>query len=457
MGNLKKRFLQGMARPRENSPYQSWGRYPKAYEQTPVRLTDRAQSLPALSQDTTMLAYGMGRSYGDSCLNDPGHIILTRNLDHLLDFDRTTGILTAEAGVTLEEVLSISVPAGFFLPVTPGTKFVTLGGAVANDVHGKNHHIDGNFSHHVLAFELLRSDGSRLICSESSNSEFFYATIGGLGLTGLITWVKVQLKPVTSAFISQEVIKTENLADFLALNAASDRDFLYTVSWIDCLARGKNLGRGLFMRGNHTPKDLAPKSISRSGKKSIPIDLPSFVLNGLTVKTFNALYYNRQLGRKSSSVVHYDPFFYPLDAVHHWNRIYGKRGFLQWQCVVPTDRATGEDAIKEILREISKAGMGSFLAVLKTFGPKPSLGMMSFPRAGITVALDFPNKGPKLLKLLERLDTITREAHGSIYAAKDARMSPESFRVFYPRVEEFMKFLDPKFSSSFWRRVTGGK
>lgn len=446
-----------MARPRENSPYQSWGRYPKAYEQAAIRIYDRAESLPPMPADGHMLAYGMGRSYGDSCLNDHGHLLLTRSLDHLIDFDRTSGILTAEAGVTLEEVLRISLPSGYFLPVTPGTKFVTLGGAVANDVHGKNHHVDGNFSHHVLGFELLRSDGSRLLCSKDLNSEYFYATIGGLGLTGLITWVKVQLKPVTSAFISQEVIKTSNLADFLALTAASDKDYLYTVSWIDCLARGKNLGRGLFIRGNHTPKELAPKSIKTSRKKSIPIDLPSFVLNGLTVKAFNAIYYNRQLGRKSSSIVHYDPFFYPLDAVHHWNRIYGKRGFLQWQCVVPSHHQTGELAIKEILTEISKTGMGSFLAVLKTFGDVPSLGMMSFPRQGMTLALDFPNKGPKLLKLLERLDAITRQAHGSVYAAKDARMSPESFRAFYPRAEEFLKFIDPKFSSSFWRRVTGGK
>jgi FAD/FMN-containing dehydrogenase len=444
-----------MSRPKEHSPYQSWGRYPKATDQTTSRLSHRFEDTWYVPEKTLILPYGMGRSYGDSCLNDQGHLLLTRGLDHLIDFDPKEGILTAEAGVTLEEIIKFALPRGFFLPVTPGTKFVTLGGALANDVHGKNHHVDGNISHHVLEFELCRSDGSRMICSPSQNQDYFYATIGGLGLTGLMTWVKIKLKPVESSFISQEIIKTSNLDDFMMLTKASDQNFMYTVSWIDCLARGKNLGRGLFIRGNHTPASEAPKTLNTPSKKSIPMDLPSFVLNGLTVKAFNALYYNRQLSRSRSSVVHYDPFFYPLDAVHHWNRIYGKRGFLQWQCVVPFEAGSGVEALKEILKDISKSGMGSFLAVLKTFGEIPSLGMMSFPRHGLTLALDFPNKGPKLFKLLERLDTITREAKGSVYAAKDARMSPESFAVFYPRADEFSKFIDPKFSSSFWRRVRG--
>lgn len=446
----------------QNTSYQSWGRYPKAQHQTVHRLRSRGDLLPSLESNQSILAYGMGRSYGDSCLNDGGHLLLTRSLKHFIAFDQITGIVTAEAGVTLEEILEIALPRGYFLPVTPGTKFVTLGGAVANDVHGKNHHVDGNFSHHVLSFELLRSTGERLLCSPEVNREFFYATIGGLGLTGLITWVEVKLKPVESSFISQEVIKTKGLHDFFELTKASDKDFVYTVSWIDCLAKGSSLGRGLFIRGNHTPKSLAPtRNKAKSSKRSIPLDLPSFALNGLTVKIFNKLYYNKQVSRKTASVVHYDPFFYPLDALHHWNRIYGKRGFLQWQCVVPladTSNGSNEEgaaAIREIMEQISRSGQGSFLAVLKTFGNIPSLGMMSFPSQGVTLALDFPNKGPKLLQLLDRLDAVVRGARGSVYAAKDARMSPESFRVFYPKFEEFSKYIDPVFSSSFWRRVTG--
>ncbi len=445
-----------MPRTDENSHYQSWGRFPKAEQQSPVRMTSREGILPPRSSDSKLLAYGMGRSYGDSCLNNHGHLILTRDLDHFISFDETSGILRAEAGVTLEEILNFSVPRGFFLPVTPGTKFVTLGGAMANDVHGKNHHVDGNISHHVISFELVRSTGERLLCSKDSNPDYFYATIGGLGLTGLITWIELKLKPVDSPFIAQEVIKTSGLNDFFALTKASDKDFMYTVSWIDCLAKGSSIGRGLFIRGNHATASQAPaKNKTKISKKSVPMDLPSFALNGLTVKIFNALYYNKQLSRKTSNIVHYDPFFYPLDAVHHWNRIYGKRGFLQWQCVVPFAGGAGESAIKEILEEISRAGQGSFLAVLKTFGEIPSLGMMSFPKHGVTLALDFPNQGPKLFKLLERLDQITRECKGSVYAAKDARMSPESFSVFYPQVDDFKKFIDPDFSSSFWRRVRG--
>ena len=446
-----------MSRLHQKSQYQSWGRFPKAPDQTIFRLGNRHEPLPDCPSSSSLLPYGMGRSYGDSCLNNAGHLLLTRSLDHFINFDRTNGVLRAEAGVTLEEVLTFAVPLGFFLPVTPGTKFVTLGGAVANDVHGKNHHVDGNISHHVTCFELLRSTGERFLCSPESNPEFFYATIGGLGLTGLITWIELKLKPIESSFISQEVIKTTGLKDFFELTKNSDKDFTYTVSWIDCLAKGASLGRGLFIRGNHTPLSHAPTKIkSKSLKKSIPLDLPSFALNGLTVKAFNALYYNKQLSRKSAGVVHYDPFFYPLDAVHHWNRIYGKRGFLQWQCLLPLAGGVGEAAIKEVLQEIAKTGQGSFLAVLKTFGEIESLGMMSFPRHGVTLALDFPNRGAKLFTLLERLDAITREAKGSVYAAKDARMSPESFQIFYPKVHEFLKYIDPVFSSSFWRRVMGG-
>jgi FAD/FMN-containing dehydrogenase len=442
-----------MADRREEISQQSWGRYPRVLEQIPLRINSRFEDLPVVQKSTSFLPRGMGRSYGDSCLNGSAHLLLTRSLDHLINFDPTAGILRAEAGVTFEEILKFAVPKGFFLPVTPGTKFVTLGGAIANDVHGKNHHVDGNISHHVVQFELLRSTGERLICSPVNNQDMFRATIGGLGLTGLITWAEIKLRPIHNPLIYQEVIKTTGLSDFFALSKDPEQKWNYTVSWIDCLAGNPQLGRGLYMRGNHAAADQSKVKIKApTSKKSVPFDFPSFALSGPTVKAFNFLYYNKQISRRVSGLTHYDPFFYPLDAIHDWNKIYGSRGFLQWQCVVPfTD---GQDAIKEILGQISRSGQGSFLSVMKTFGDIPSLGMMSFPRPGVTLALDFPNTGNKLLKLLARLDDIARSAKGCVYIAKDARMSKENFRDFYPMAEEFARFLDPKFSSSFWRRVT---
>jgi FAD/FMN-containing dehydrogenase len=434
--------------------HQSWGRFPRVSGQTGLRLTSRFEHLPILNLNTSFLPYGMGRSYGDSCLNEHGHLLLTRSLDHLISFDTNSGLLRAEAGVTFAEILEFAVPRGFFLPVTPGTKFVTLGGAIANDVHGKNHHVDGNISHHVTQFELLRSDGERLICSESSNQDMYRATIGGLGLTGLITWAELRLRPIHNPFIGQEIVKTSGLSDFFALSNDPHKQWNYTVSWVDCLAKGSAVGRGLYIRGNHAENDQPISGLKiPSGKKTVPLDFPGFALSKPTVKAFNFLYYNKQLRQRTRGLVHYDPFFYPLDAIHHWNRIYGNRGFLQWQCVVPFK--DGQDAIREVLQQISRSGQGSFLSVLKTFGDIPSLGLMSFPRPGVTLALDFPNTGDRLYKLLDRLDDITKSAGGCVYIAKDARMSKASFRAFYPNAETFSRFIDPGFSSSFWRRVTG--
>lgn len=438
---------------RNLSIHQSWGRFPKAFQQMPLRLSSRFDNLPILQKETTFLPRGLGRSYGDSCLNDGGHLLITNSLDHFMEFDPSTGLLRAEGGVTFADILGFAVPRGFFLPVTPGTKFVTLGGAIANDVHGKNHHVDGNISHHVNQFELLRSNGERLLCSPTSNQDMFHATIGGLGLTGLITWAELRLRPIHNPLIAQEVIKTTGLNDFFALSKDPKKEWTYTVSWLDCLARKEQLGRGLYIRGNHAKPEHSKALVKGPGrKKSVPFDFPSFALSGPTVKAFNLLYYNKQLSRQTAGLTHYDPFFYPLDAVHDWNKIYGARGFLQWQCVVPFH--DGHDAIKEILSVISKSGQGSFLSVLKTFGDIPSLGIMSFPRPGVTLALDFPNTGEKLYRLLDRLDDITRAAKGSVYIAKDARMSPENFRAFYPKAQDFSQFVDPNFSSSFWRRVT---
>lgn len=434
------------------SKTESWGRYPKVTQKTRA-LHWRSDCLPVIPEGHTLLPRGQGRSYGDACLNDGGYLLSNSSLDRFIAFDPATGLLRCESGVTLEQILAFSVPQGWFLPVTPGTKYVSIGGAIANDVHGKNHHRAGNFGHHVKRFELLRSDGTKRVCSPTENADWFQATIGGLGLTGLIIWAEVQLKAVQGPYISQEVIRFKNVGEFFEISESSDADFEYTVSWIDCLARGKSLGRGHFIRGNHAPIAARPEDLREKRKKAVPFDFPGWTLNSLSVKAFNTLYYNRQLRRSSQSTVHYDPFFYPLDAIRSWNRIYGKRGFLQYQCVVPTEN--GSEAIREVLGRIAAAKTGSFLAVLKNFGNIPAIGMMSFPRAGATLALDFPNSGEKLYKLFESLDQVVAQAGGAIYPAKDARMSSTHYQQFYPRYREFTRFIDPRFSSSFWRR-TGG-
>lgn len=432
----------------------SWGRVPRTTEDV-LPLAFASDPLPLPRDGRTVLPHGLGRSYGDSCLND-GHVLLhTPRMDHLLAFDPATGVLRCEAGVSLATILRVFVPRGWFLPVTPGTKFVTVGGAIANDVHGKNHHKAGTFGCHVPRFELLRSDGSRRVCSPTENADLYRATIGGLGLTGLVTWAEVRLRPVPGPFIDAESIRTETLDAFFDLSAASERTHDYTVTWIDSLARGRALGRGLFLQGNHAER--APAGARDKGPSEeripFPVDLPGFVLNPLTVKAFNALYSRKQLAGRVARTMHYDPFFYPLDAIRDWNRMYGRRGFFQYQCWVPF--ADGPEAVRGILDESAKARQASFLTVLKTFGDVPSPGMLSFPRRGVTVALDYPNRGAKTLDLLERLDALVRKAGGMVYPAKDARMSPQSFQAYYPGWKEFSQHVDPKFSSSFWRRVAG--
>jgi FAD/FMN-containing dehydrogenase len=380
-------------------------------------------------------------------------LISTQYLDHFISLDRETGILECESGVTFESILKLIVPQGWFLPVTPGTKFITVGGAIANDVHGKNHHQAGNFGHHVISFELLRSDGQRLTCSRNENSDWFFASIGGLGLTGLILKAKFKLKSIVNPFISQEVIRFGHVDEFMVLSEQSEHDYEYTVSWIDCLAKGKNLGRGLFIRGNHSPAQWnSTPFFSANKKRTVPFDFPNFVLNPLSVLAFNQLYYRKQIRKSVSSVVHYDPFFYPLDAIHHWNRIYGRTGFLQYQFVVPYQKDRGA-TVRRILEKISAKGSASFLTVMKIFGQIPSLGMMSFPKPGITVALDFRLSDQSIFKLLDQLDEIVLDADGAVYPAKDARMSSRAFQIFYPDMQKFSNYIDPKFSSSFWRRI----
>ncbi|MDE1963005.1 MAG: FAD-binding oxidoreductase [Xanthomonadaceae bacterium] len=426
----------------------SWGRYPVTRE-TVIQLSNRASPLPRAHGPA--LPLGNARSYGDSCLNDGGTLFATRALDHFLAFDPASGELTCEAGVLFSDILDLVVPQGWFIPVTPGTRFVTVGGAIGNDVHGKNHHRAGTFGHHVKAFELLRTDGSRMVCTPEENREWFHATLGGLGLTGVITWATLQLRRISGPWMSTESHRFGDLAAFFDLSSQSDEDYEYTVSWIDCAARGKSLGRGIFSRANHAPAspDKRPHAPVRS--RSMPFTPPLSLVNPLSLRAFNQLYYHRQRRRVDHSTSHYQPFFYPLDSLAHWNRMYGPKGFLQYQCVVPPDNA--HTTVQALIEAISRSGGGSFLAVLKQFGELPSIGMLSFPRPGTTLALDFPNTGTATFSLLDRLDAIVDEAGGAVYPAKDARMSGARFRRYFPRWEAFSRFIDPGLSSSFWRRV----
>ncbi len=396
---------------------------------------------------STMLPVGMLRSYGDSVLNTKGSLVETVGLDRFMAFDPATGLLRAECGLTLDTILRCVVPRGYFLKVTPGTRFVTVGGAIANDVHGKNHHLAGTFGTHVRRIGLMRGDGSRIEVAPDSEGDLFAATIGGLGLTGLIEWAEFALTPIKSAHLDVETIPFRRLAEFWELNAKSVETHEHTVAWIDCTAKD---GRGIFSRGNWRGSgDLSPHA-SRS-RLSVPVEAPSWALNSLTVRTFNRAYFAAQAAQPANRSLHYAPFFYPLDGVAHWNRLYGRRGFWQYQCVLPTP--TMVDAIACLLDAIAASGQGSFLAVLKTFGAMESPGLLSFPMPGATLALDFPNAGEQTLRLLERLDSIVCEAGGRLYAAKDGRLPKDMWTAGYPNLGRFLNHVDPAFCSDFWRRV----
>ncbi len=430
----------------------SWGNYPLAEHET---ITPEWGNEPIDFSSGSFLPHGQGRSYGDVPINDHGTLIKTQWLNHIIHFDKELGQIHCEAGTTFLDILQVIVPQGWFLPVTPGTQFISIGGAVANDIHGKNHHGAGTFGCHVLGFGLLKSTQEQYWCSPQEHKELFAATIGGLGLTGLITSVKIQLMPIKSAGIDTHVETFENLEQGLEL-FEHHSESTYTVAWIDCLAQSTKLGRGIFSSGEHSAR--CPPSSILTLKKTVPFNLPSFTLNKWTVSAFNELYFRNGKRTAGKTRTHYKPFFYPLDGVQSWNRIYGNKGFFQHQSVIPFgNNNEGQTAIKHMLKRISNSGNASFLAVLKVLGDKRSPGMLSFPSKGITLALDFPNKGKSTLTLLEALDDIVREHCGKIYPAKDARMSGSDFQAQYPLWQEFNQYIDPKFSSSFWRRVTAHK
>ncbi|VAW93657.1 Putative oxidoreductase [hydrothermal vent metagenome] len=433
--------------------YNSWG-FPFETHKSVIKPVWRNEALD-FSQADLVLPYGCGRSYGDVCLNDSGKLIDVTGLNHFINFDDNTGVIKVESGITLDYLLNIIIPLGWFIPVTPGTRFVTIGGMVANDVHGKNHHNAGTIGCHITQLELYRSNGERLLCSPKKNATFFNATIGGLGLTGLITWVEIKLKKITNEFIAMNTMRIENLSQYFDLEKHVQTE--YSVAWIDTLAKGNQLGRGVYFTGEHMQDNCIAENKNikhyRSRKKLfVPFNLPTISLNKYTVKLFNSVYRRNAISNKKEvNYSHYQKYFYPLDNVLHWNRIYGKTGLFQHQCVIPERDA--EVTLTEILSIVAKQNNSSFLSVLKKFGNIKSPGLLSFPRPGFTLAMDFSRRGKDTIKLLESLNDIIKSVGGAIYPAKDALMSKELFYQSYPNLEQFKTLLDPKFSSSFWRRV----
>lgn len=430
------------------NPVSSWGRL-SAYPHHLIPLTDRHQVSEVITQPHPGIALGNGRSYGDVCLNPDGVLWTSTGLDRLIRFDPHTGRLTCEAGVLLRDIQRIMVPRGWILPVTPGTQLVTVGGAIANDVHGKNHHRLGSFGDSVLAIRLIRTDGQVIDCGPDHEPNWFAATVGGLGLTGVITEVELQLRQIPGPWLETETLPYRNLDQFFELADHSEASWEHTVSWIDCMNnRG---GRGIFMRGN--PSHAAIGRLPRSKKRSLPFTPPISLVNRLSLKPLNLSYYHLNRLKAGKGIVHYEPFSYPLDNLLEWNRMYGPRGFYQYQSVVP--RQVGKEAISAMLNEIARSGEGSFLAVLKTFGDRKSRGLLSFPQPGVTLALDFPNRGERTQRLFMRLDAIVGEAGGRLYPAKDSRMPRDLFEAGYPQLGQFLGYRDPGISSAFSRRIMG--
>jgi len=427
-------------------PVSSWGRL-GAEPHDVVELTDRTAVAAAVT-GRSGIAYGLGRSYGDACLNPNGLLWCTAALDRLISFDEATGRLVCEAGVVLRDISRLMILRGWNLPVVPGTQFVTVGGAIANDVHGKNHHVVGTFGEHVRRLKLVRTSGETIECGPDERPDLFRATIGGLGLTGLIVEVESQLRPCSGPWLEAETVAFSGLSSFFSLSDESEAAWEHTVSWIDCTS-GSAL-RGLFMRAR--PAEGGKGRRWRERMRRVPLTPPVSLVNGLSLKPFNALYYALGKRKTGAQVVHYEPFLFPLDSVLEWNRLYGPKGFYQYQSVVP--RAEAFEATRDMLAAIARSGEGSVLAVLKTFADRPAAGLLSFPREGVTLALDF-RAGPALPALFARLDDIVRAAGGRLYPAKDARMPREFYQASTPNLAAFTALRDPGMSSGMSRRLMG--
>ena len=426
----------------------AWGMYPRI-ECERLKFETKKDLKQILRENKELIPFGNGRSYGDSALS--GKIVDVRSKDCFLDFDEEAGLLHVEAGVLLSEILEHFVPRGWFLKVTPGTKLITIGGAIASDVHGKNHHVEGCFSECVDSFTIMLPDGEVATCTKEGTPDLWRATCGGMGLTGVILTAKIHLKKINSQYIDQTTIKTKNLKEtFEAFEAYSDKP--YSVAWIDCLAKGDEIGKCLLMVGDF--REDGKLDYRLKPQKTIPFNFPSFALNNWSVRAFNWLYYGKVKERVSQQRVDIDTFFYPLDAIGHWNRIYGKNGFTQYQFILPKE--TSYEGLEEILSAISRSGKGSFLAVLKLYG-KANDNWLSFPIEGYSLALDFKiEKG--LFSLLDELDEIVLRYKGRIYLTKDVRVGKETFEKGYPDIEKFRAFrkehgMDRAFQSLQSQRV----
>ncbi len=429
----------------------SWGRIdPRQRHLLPL-------SKDALHEDWTWLPFGNGRSYGDSCHNDLGTLVQAPRHDTISAFDANTGIVRLGSGMLLADLLNflanIQSKQQWFPPVVPGTRFVTLGGALANDVHGKNHSKMGTFGQHVRSFTLLRSDGSETTCSREVNAQLFNATIGGMGLTGFVREIELQLMVVPSHHISAQNTPFSGLHEFMELTEHVEREHHYSVAWVDSLATGKHLGRGIMITGDHAPFDGVTSY--DHPRLSIPFTPPFPLVAGLPLRLFNTAYNWSKSRQRAKTIVTPQSFFFPLDAIGAWNRLYGPRGLYQHQCVVPYENA--QSVIGELLTASQMAGAGSFLTVLKRFGAANSPGILSFPQPGYTLTLDFPNRGQKTAVLLQRLDEIVTAAGGRVNPYKDQRMSAQTFQSGFPHWERLEAHRDPSVSSNFWRRTTGLK
>ena len=426
----------------------NWGNFPVVEKE--IKSEDSLQKIKDfVLSHKEVRARCYGRCYGDASLGE--NIFSTKRLNKFIGFDKIEGVLECEAGVLLSDILEISVPQGYFLNVTPGTKFVSVGGAIASDVHGKNHHSEGCFSEYVLEFKLMKENAEVITCSREENTEDFWATVGGMGLTGIILSAKIKLKNIETAYIRQESIKADNLDEIFQLFEESE-GWLYNVAWIDCLQKGENIDRSILMRGYHALREELPPKLHKNPLKNprkimptIPFYFPSWVLNSFTIKIFNWLYYNKQTKKSVEGFVHYEPFFYPLDVINEWNKIYGKKGFIQYQMVIPKEK--GKEGMRKILETIADSGNGSFLAVLKLFGKNNPKAYNSFPMEGYTLALDF-KVNDKLKYLVEELDKIVEEFGGRIYLTKDSMSNP--------KLTNYLRNVDsPKFVSLQRKRILG--
>lgn len=427
--------------------YESWGRNDNIVREAraPDRLT------PDVLANGSFLPYGNGRSYGDSCHNNDGRLIDMRHSSRIVSFDDVSGVMTCEAGTLLSDVLAYAIPRGFFLPVTPGTRYVTVGGAIANDVHGKNHHVRGTFGAHVGSLHLMRSDRGLLTCSPSENSDLFAATIGGMGLTGLITRAKIRLMRVGSADVRQRTLRFGGIDDYFTRCAEFDDMHEYAVAWIDQLAKGRRLGRGLLLGADHPSEKSRASAPASKPRLSVPFVPPVNLVNRATLKVFNELFYRKERAGEHWRTVSWQSYFYPLDSIGHWNRLYGPRGLFQHQSVYP--EMNGHDTTVRLMECAQVHGHASFLTVLKRFGGQPSPGLFSFPRAGFTLTLDFANQGAETVRLLDALDDIVISAGGAVNPYKDARMSLATFEASFPNWRTLEAYRDPAMMSDFWRRT----